>query len=138
MMSGIDRAHRLHVPAGGNHLAPCWHPSASTQETGEASGGDAVEAGFEIALAAQADNLIGNLALMKEEQGRDGADAILGCQGLLLVNVHFANSDAAIVLLGQLIQNRYQSAARAAPFSPEINEDGCAGFKDFFGEVLLG
>ena len=39
---------------------------------------DAVEARLEVALASHADDLVGDLSVLKEEQGGDGANAIGG------------------------------------------------------------
>src|SRR5690242_9641759 len=65
----------------------------------------AVEAGLEVAFAAQAAHLVHDLAFLEQEQGGDGSDAKLGREVLVLVNVHFADADAAIVFVGQLVED---------------------------------
>src|SRR5262249_42751821 len=89
------------------------------------------EAGFEFAFAAHADNLLGDLSLRKQEQCRHSTDAVLGGQLLLLVNVDLGDFDAAIILVGQFVENRRDHFAGTAPFSPKINQHGCRRFQDF-------
>ncbi len=82
--------------------------------------------------------MVGDLPLLEQQQGGDGADAELGGQVLMFVNVDFADADAAIVLLGELVQNRSQHFAGPAPFGPEIHQNRLGRLDYFFGEVLLG
>ena len=96
-----------------------------------------VEAGFELTLAFQTDNLLRDLALLEEEQRGNGLDAVFRGQGLLLINVHFADPDPASVFFGQLIQNGPEHFAGTAPFRPEINQDRCGRLEDFSGKILL-
>ena len=50
-----------------------------------------VEAGLEIALAAQADDLFRNLAVLKNEQCGDGAHAVFRGEVLVFVNIDLAD-----------------------------------------------
>ena len=101
------------------------------------SGRAPVEGGFELAFAFEADNLLGHLPLLEEQQRGNGLDAVFRGQGLLLINVHFADPDPASVFFGQLIQNGPEHFAGTAPFRPEINQDRCGRLEDFSGKILL-
>jgi hypothetical protein len=81
--------------------------------------------------------LIGHLAILKEQQSWDGPDSVLGSQSLLIIYIHFADSDPAIELFGQFIQDRSDHLAGPAPFGPEIDQHGRGGFEDLFGEIFL-
>lgn len=102
-----------------------------------ASGGHALEAGFEILLTARADDLIGYLTLLEKQQCGNGMDPILGGKILVVVNVDLADSDAAIELLCQVIQDGREHLARPAPFSPKIHEDGRLRLQDVLRKIVL-
>ena len=99
---------------------------------------DAVEAGFEVALAAQTDDLVGDLAVMEKQKRWNCANAIFAPERLLKVNVHFTDFHAASVFVSEFIQNGRDHFARAAPFGPKINEDGHGRFQNFLGEIFPG
>src|ERR1035438_5398153 len=101
--------------APGGNQDSCRHSRAA------GSGGYAVDAGLEVAFAAQADHLVRHLALMKQQKGGNSPDAVLGRQALVLVDVHLADLDPSIVLRGQFIQHGPDHLAWAAPLRPEIN-----------------
>jgi len=102
------------------------------------SGGDAIEFGFEVALAAEANDLIGDLAAGKYQESRDGADAILGGQALELVDIDFANLDLLAVFRGEFIENGRDHLTGTAPFRPEIDQDGHGRFEDFLLKITIG
>ena len=97
----------------------------------------AIEAGLEVVLAAQADNLFGYLALIEKEQGGDGANAVFGSDALLVVNVDLADADFAVVFVGEFIEDRRDHFAWAAPFSPKVHKDGRFRLEHFLGEIRL-
>jgi len=115
--------------------------SPSRQLSGGESNGHlsrhTIKTGFEVAFALEADDLLGNLALAENQQCGYRAYAVFGGEVLVIVNVHLADADAAIVLVGQFIKDRRDHFAGAAPFRPEINEDGNGRLQNFLGEVLL-
>ena len=76
------------------------------------SGRDAVELGFEVALAFQADDLVGDLAVLEDEERRNGAHAVLGGQFLGLIDVDLANFDPPVVFAGQFIDRAQSGFAR--------------------------
>jgi hypothetical protein len=98
---------------------------------------DAIETGFEIALAAQADNLIRDLAFIEEQQRGDRANAVFSGQALLFVDIDLANSDTVFVFVGQFSQDGSEHFARSAPLSPEIHEHGNERIKNFRLKILL-
>src|SRR5215469_1445966 len=78
----------------------------------------AVERGFEIALAARANELIDHLAVFEKEQGGNGIDAVLRRELLLFVRVDLGDFDFAVVFGRQFIQQWVDHFAPPAPFSP--------------------
>src|ERR1044071_3918482 len=70
------------------------------------SGRDAVEAVLQVALALEADNLLGDFALVEHQQRRDRSNAVLRGKLLLLVDIDLGDLHPAIVFLRQLIENR--------------------------------
>src|ERR1035441_1291312 len=102
-----------------------------------ASDGYAIEAGLEIAFAAQADHLICHLTLMKKQESWNRTDTILRGQLPVLIHVHFADLDLSVVLRGEFIQNRSDHFAGAAPLRPEIYQHGSGGLQHFGCKVLL-
>ena len=92
---------------------------------------------LEVALAARADNLLGDLALVEQQQRGDGADAVLRGERLLLVNVDLADFHLAVVFVGELVEQRRDHFARTAPFGPEIHEHGRWRLQDLLRKILL-
>src|SRR5260221_10087274 len=97
-----------------------------------------IEAGPEIALAGQADDLFGELAVLEEEKRGDGADAVFGGEGLVLIDVNLADARATGIFVGEFVEDGSDHFAGAAPFSPEINQDWAGGFQDFLLKVIGG
>jgi len=59
----------------------------------------------------------------------DRANAILGCDGIILVNVYLADLDLPIEFTCKFIQDGGNRFAGAAPWRPEIHEDwGVTGY----------
>ena len=102
------------------------------------SGAQLIEPGLEVLLALQPDNLIHDLAVLEEQQRRDGVDAKLDREVLMVVNVDLADLHLAVVLGSQFVENRRDHLARAAPLGPEINEDGLGGLDHFLVKVVGG
>ena len=101
--------------------------------TGEgALSSDLIEAVFQIALALEANDLLGNLPVLKQQQGWDGANAILGGQALFVIDIDLADFDPPIVFVSQLIEDRRDHLAGAAPFGPKIDQNRRRRFQHFF------
>src|SRR5215472_7490626 len=113
-----------------NFLTGCRRPCAALNR-------DAIETGFEIALAAQANDLVGDLAFIEKQEGGDCANAVFGGQTLLFIDIDLADPDAAFIFVSQFPENGRDHFARSAPFSPEIHEHGNERIKDFGLKILL-
>jgi hypothetical protein len=98
---------------------------------------EAVKPCLKLFLAPQADDLLGYLALMEEQQSGDVHDTKLTSQLLLVIHINLANLHPPVVFAGQFVKNRRQHLTRAAPLRPKINQDGHSGLDDIFGEVFL-
>lgn len=103
----------------------------------ETSANQLAKAGCEIRLAAHADNLLAYIALMEQEQSRDGADSVFGGQRLLVVDVDLADLDLVGEFIGQFVQNGCDHLARTTPFGPEVDEDGSRSLQYFRCEIGL-
>src|SRR5437763_942847 len=62
-----------------------------------------------------------DVAVLEEHQRRDSPDAELGRHVLVLVDVDLGDLQAALVLLGDLVQDRRDRLAGPAPFGPVIH-----------------
>ena len=81
---------------------------------------------LERVLVGEADDLFDHLAALEEQQGGNPTDVELEGGVRVLVDVQLADQDLAVVVAGQFVDRRRQPAAGAAPFRPEINENGFA------------
>ena len=97
-------------------------------------GSEAEELG-EFILRCQTDVLTRFLSAREDEHGRDAADAVLLGDFRGLVDVEFADLCFAFVLVGELIDDRRQGFAGAAPRRGEIHEDGLVGLQDLCVEI---
>ena len=93
---------------------------------------------LEHAFRAGADLLIDHLIALDKENRRDVANAELRSDGIVVVHVAFADRHAALLLGGQLVDNRGDRPAGSAPFGPEIDDQRFArihqGFQIFRGD----
>ncbi len=103
------------------------------------SGGDLVEAGLQVALAAEADDLFGHLAVLEKQQRGDGADAVFGGEGLVVVNVDLADVDAAGIFLREFIEDRARSSCRGRTIRPRNQPArACGDLMTCWSKVVLG
>jgi hypothetical protein len=96
-----------------------------------------VDVGFQIPLGAHTHDLRRDFAVLEKEQSGNGADAILGSQGLFLIDIYFADTDAGVVFGRQLVEQGRDHFAGATPFGPEIDHDGSWNAEDFSGKICL-
>src|SRR4051794_26041650 len=82
-----------------------------------------VELCFEVSFAAEADDLVSDFAVLENQEGGNGADAVLSGEPLELIDVQLGDLDLAIVFGSEVIQNRRNHFTRAAPFRPKIDEN---------------
>ena len=85
-----------------------------------------------------ADQFLGNLAVLEEQEPRDGDDAVFLRDVLLGVDVELPDLQLALVLLGQLIDGRRQGLAGTAPGGPEVDQDRYLGAEHLGLEVVIG
>ena len=79
-------------------------------------------------------DLLGDRPVLEEDHGRDREDFVLS--GGLLVLVDVDADDLEVVALGvDLLEDRMDDAAGAAPGSPEVDEHGPLGLEDLGLEV---
>src|SRR5437764_7863642 len=86
------------------------------------SDGHLVEVRLEIALAEHADHLLCHFAVLENQEGWHGANAVLDGNLPVIVDVDFADFHLAVVFAGDFIENRRDHFAGAAPFGPEIHQ----------------
>ena len=63
-----------------------------------------------------------NLAVFEEKNGRNITDAKLCNHVVVVVYIHFADSNTAFIFGSQFIDDRTNHAARTTPFSPEVKD----------------
>ena len=69
-----------------------------------------------------ADDLIHQLSALEEQDGGNGADAVLGGDRRIGVHIHLPDLETlGLVLLGQLLHDGGDHAARPAPRRPEVH-----------------
>ena len=100
------------------------------------SGRNAVQTGLEITPAFGANHLLGDFTLVKKQQRRNGAYAVLGSERLMVVNVHFADFHPAIIFVGQFVEERRDHFAWPAPLGPEINEHGYRRLQNLLRKIF--
>src|SRR5256885_10187448 len=93
---------------------------------------------IQLRLRHRPHDLVRHLAVLEEQQGGNAHHAVLLRHVLVRVDVQLADLQLALVLGGELIDERRDGAARAAPGSPERSEDGILGPQDLALEVLVG
>jgi hypothetical protein len=96
-----------------------------------------VDIRLQIPLGAQAHDLSRHLARFEKQQRRNSPHPIFGRQRLLLVNIDFADADAAVLLAGNFLQQRGDHFAGAAPLGPEIDHHGAWNAEDLLGKIGL-
>ncbi len=80
-----------------------------------------VDLGLEGFLGDHANDLLDLFAIFKEEHGRDGADAVFGGDGVVVIDVDLGNGHLTGELGGELGEDGSDGFAGAAPGGPEID-----------------
>ncbi len=78
--------------------------------------------GFDGCFGHHADELLGDLAIFEKEHRGDGADAVIGGDGVVVVDVDLGDLNLAGHLGGEFFEDGRDGFARAAPGCPEIYE----------------
>src|SRR5581483_6194056 len=88
-------------------------------------------------LADVADDLLLHLAALDDQQGGDAANVVTHGSSAVTVNVHLGNLNLIFVGIGDFVDDGRESAAGAAPGSPEIDEHGLVGLEHVGVEVRV-
>src|ERR1700722_16983651 len=86
-------------------------------------------------LGDETDDLLGDLAALEDQEGGDTADAVAHGRGSVAVNVHFHDFEFAVILVGNLVNDRGESATGTAPGSPKIYQYGLGRLENIFFKV---
>src|SRR4051812_32955307 len=78
----------------------------------------------ELALALGADHALLGLTVLEDDEGGDAHDIEAERQVRVLVDVDLDDADLAVLLVGDLLEDRGDHLARTAPFGPEVDQDG--------------
>ncbi len=70
-------------------------------------------------LGDEADDLVCNLAVLEEEKRGDAADSVAHRCGCVGIDVHLHDLEFAVILIGNLIDNRSQGTTGTAPGKPK-------------------
>ena len=90
--------------------------------------GQGKQFGFELILGdIRSDDLVFHFAVLEEKEEWDRADVVFHCEISCIIHVDLGNLRLAIDLAGELVKDGADHFARAAPFRPEIDEDGLVG-----------
>jgi hypothetical protein len=96
-----------------------------------------VDGGLNLFLGARADDLLFHLSADENQQRRDAADVVSDGRSDVLVDIHLCDFHAAGVGLSELVDERSNDLARAAPCGPEVDEDGLFRLQDDGVKVLV-
>ena len=78
------------------------------------------------------------LAAFEDHQRRDRPDAVLAGDGRVLIDIELGDFHFAVHFARDFFQRRGDHSAGAAPFRPEIDDDGLARFDDVGFETRIG
>src|SRR5476651_1833702 len=113
-------------------------PARCLPATAEALRDRCIDPAHQLLLGLGADLGGGDLAVLEQQQGGDRADAVARRRHRVLVDIDLHHLELAAHVLGDLLERGADHAAGAAPFGPEVDEDGRIGFQDFLLEGSVG
>ena len=79
-----------------------------------------------------------DLPVLEHQQGWDRPDAILSCEGWIVIHIHLAHGGVSGNVCRQVLNDRCHDVARTAPWRPEIDEDRLGAVEDVTLESCLG
>ena len=86
---------------------------------------------------AGADDLILHFAVLEKQEKRDRANVVFDREIASIVDVDFADLCLVAEFSGELVDDGPDHFAWAAPFGPEIDEDGHGRVDDFGIEIVF-
>src|SRR5687768_12701909 len=103
--------------------------------------GSSVEVLLDLAieqrLRHRADDRVDVLAVLEEQNARNGADAVLRCDVLIRIDVELGDLHAAGILTSELFDDGCHHATRSAPRGPEVHDGKTLTLLDFVAEVRV-
>ena len=78
------------------------------------------------------------LPSVEQDHRRDALNAVFGRRVGIVVDVELHDGDPLGHLRADLLERRGDHPARAAPFRPEIDEDGLVGAENLLLEAVVG
>src|SRR5947207_501246 len=96
-----------------------------------------LEPAEQVLLARHADDLITELAVLEKEERGDRPDVVFHREALVLVDVHFRDLHRARFFLRDLVDERRDHFAWAAPFGPEIDQHGLRALSYFLVKIRI-
>ncbi len=91
-----------------------------------------------IVLRSGTYNLVLDLTILEQQQGRDTPDVVLARSAHIVVDIELDYLGSTGKILGNLIDGRSKHPARCTPLSPEINQHRLAPIQYFLFETLIG
>ncbi len=85
-----------------------------------------------------ADQLLDDLASLEHQQRGDAGDFVAHGSGAVGVDVHFADFDFALIVLGEFLDDGSDGTSGAAPGCPEVDQYGRVRFQNICVEVCVG
>src|SRR5476649_1973565 len=113
-------------------------PARCLPATARALGDRCIDPAHQLLLGLGADLGGGDLAVLEQQQGGDRTHAVARRRHRVLVDIDLHHLELAAHVLGDLLERGTDHAAGAAPFSPEVDEDGRVGFQDVLLEGSVG
>lgn len=89
-----------------------------------------LDLGHEGCLGFVANDGVGNLATLEEDESGDGHDVELLCESAFVVDVALEDGQTIGHFLANLLDDGTKGAARSAPAGPEVNQDGLGRVQD--------
>ena len=78
--------------------------------------------GLQVGFPDESHELFGDLAILEQDEGRDGTDIVLGGNCSVLVDVYFSDAQFPGHFTGQLFEDGSNGFAGPAPGGPEIDQ----------------
>src|SRR6266540_2487542 len=82
-------------------------------------------------------NLVHDLAILEEDDGRDTTNPEFARDAGVLVDIHLADLDLAVVIVGNRVNHRGNGLAGGAPCGPEVNQHGYGSLQYFILEIIV-
>src|SRR5579859_2641739 len=99
---------------------------------------DLVQRGFNLFAGHETNNLLLDLPVLENKQGRNAANTIALGSDRVAVHVHFADLDLAGVGSGNLVHNGRQGFTRTTPDRPKINQYRLIALKHCLIKISIG